>query len=61
MREVDFYCPKCGEYTKAELVDNFLYADPFAPSIKCKECETYWRIEIYDVGEEDNKKYGVIT
>jgi len=60
MTDIDFYCPKCGEYTKAELVDGFIYSDPFSPSLKCNVCETYWRIEVYDVGKEDDKKYGKI-
>ena len=46
---IPFYCPKCGEETKAELLGECLYADPHEPTIKCPNCESAYRIELFEL------------
>lgn len=44
---VAFYCPKCGEMSKAELVYGHIFPDPASrPIIVCNVCGAEWCVEL---------------
>jgi uncharacterized Zn finger protein len=42
MNMIDYYCPKCGEYSSGPIVD----ITPGTIEHTCSECQTVWVITI---------------
>jgi len=47
------YCPICGKCSTIELIEEILFPSPSEPSLKCNECGTLWRIEIFEVKKKE--------
>jgi len=55
-----FHCPSCGAEKPPnwKWIDDYgdgsalLAAHPYEPCVQCSECETWWRVELYEIEEE---------
>lgn len=57
MSKCPFYCPCCGEETKAKLLLGLLFASPNNEAvIQCGVCKTKFRIELWVVEEEEGEE-----
>ena len=52
---VPFNCPLCCS-ERAELIDVCIHADPWHPCLKCCDCGTLWRVNLYEVEERNDTK-----
>lgn len=54
MTFTDFYCPKCGNKTRAMLYYDMVPADPLhRATINFGYCHTDWGIKLYEVEQKE--------